>query len=295
MIRSTTSMTARGILADISLANQRLSKTQEKLSSGKELNRPSDNPSAVGRAIQLRREMEATQQYETNATQAQGWSDVTDSALSSVSDALQRARELTVQAANDTSGPESRQAIAEELKQLIDTVKTAGNASYGGRFVFSGSKTDTRPYTMGADDTFAGNSDAVLREIGPGVALQVNVPGSSFLGTGTSGLIGALRTVLDHVQNGTSTDISGDLNALDGQLDQLNAVRATVGATSNRIDVANGRLQEYEGTTLNLLNETESTDIAKTMIDFTTQQAALTAGLKAGASIVQNSLLDFLR
>src|SRR4051812_18621922 len=120
-MRVTSTMTARRILADINAANARLTKSQEKLASGKELSRPSDNPSAVGRAIQLRREMEATQQYQTNAGEATGWTDVTDSALSSIADALSRVRELTVQGANDAAGSDNRTAITEELKQLLDT------------------------------------------------------------------------------------------------------------------------------------------------------------------------------
>ena len=78
-------------------------------------------------------------------------------------------------------------------------------------------------------------------------------------------------------------------------LDALNAVRAKVGATVNRLDVADARLSEYEGTALKVLSDNEDADIAKAMIDFSIQQAAMQAGLKAGATIVQNSLLDFLR
>jgi flagellar hook-associated protein 3 FlgL len=295
MTRITSNMVARGVLADIAAANARLIKTQEKLSSGKELNRPSDDPAAVGRALQLRTAMAGAQQHQRNASEAQGWTDVTDSALTSVADALMRVRELTVQGASDAAGPESRKAILEELGGLIDTIKTAGNASYGGRYVFAGTRSDVKPYDMGATDAFAGNTGDIVREIGPGVEVTVNVSGLEAIGTTSTGILGALRTVMDHMATGTGDQISGDLNDLDKQLDNLNAVRAKIGATSNRLDVATARLQEYEGTTLKLLNDTESTDIAKSMIDFSTQQAALTAGLKAGSSIVQNSLLDFLR
>jgi flagellar hook-associated protein 3 FlgL len=293
--RITTTTMARRILADVAAANYRLVRTQERLASGKELTRPSDNPAAVGRAIHLRREMEAAKQHQRNASEAQGWTEVTDSALSSIADLLMRVRELTVQAATDTSGGASRANILEELRGVIDSIKTAGNATYGGRYVFAGSRTDTKPYQMGADDTFAGDTAQVFREIGPGVAVPINISGADFLGDGTTGLLGTVRTVMEHLQTGTAEDLTADLDLLDSRLDELNAVRATVGATANRLEVAMGRLSEYEGTTLKLLSETEDADIARAMIDFSTQQAALTAGLKAGASIVQTSLLDFLR
>jgi len=93
MLRLTSNMTARRVLADITAANARMTSAQEKLASGKQLNRPSDDPSAVGRAMQLRREQEATKQYQTNVGDAQGWTDVTDSALDSIGDVLARVRD----------------------------------------------------------------------------------------------------------------------------------------------------------------------------------------------------------
>lgn len=295
MTRITALMTSRNVLADITAANARLRKTQEQLSSGKLLNKPSDNPSEVARAMELRADLEATRQYQQNAAEAKGWADVTDSALNSVADVLLRVRELTIQGANGAAGPESHKAISEELTQLIDSVKTAGNATYGGRFVFAGTSTATRPYTMGPTDTYAGDTDTVLRQIGPGVTVPVNVSGLQAIGNGTSGILGTLRTIQTAVIAGDHTALTSQLAALDTRLDELNATRAQVGATASRVEIASSRLVEYEGTALQLLNDTESVDIAKTMIDFNTHQAALQAGLKAGAQVVQASLLDFLR
>ena len=295
MTRITALMTSRNILADINATNARMRKAQEQLSSGKLLNKPSDDPSEVARAMQLRTDLEATQQFQQNASEATGWTDVTDSALSSVADVLMRVRELTIQAANGSAGPESHAAIAEELESLIDTVKTAGNATYGGRYVFSGTRTDTPPYAMGTTDNFGGDEFDVYRQIGPGVAVPVNVNGPEAIGNETGGILFTMRTILDGVEDGDHGAIGTQLHQLDLRLDELNAVRSKVGAVNNRVEIASNRLAEYEGTTLKLLSDTEDADIAKTMIDFTTHQAAMQAGLKAGAEIVQASLLDFLR
>lgn len=294
MTRITSSILARHTLSDIQAGQARLAKLQDKLSSGKELSRPSDDPAAVGRALQLRSNLAATQQYQRNAGEAEGWTDVTDSALAAIGESLRRVRDLTVQAANDASGPEGRVAVAEELKGLIDTIKTNANASYGGRYVFSGTASDVKPFELGASDAYAGNGADVLREIGPGVNVKINTTGADIL-AGPGKILDTLRTVLNHVQNGTGGQLSNDLDALDVQLDSLNAMRATVGATMNRVTIASDRLLETEGTTLKLLNNTESIDLAEVMIQYSTEKAAMDASLKAGANIVQTSLLDFLR
>ena len=126
--------------------------------------------------------------------------------------------------------------------------------------------------------------------------VEVNVTGREAIGDETGGLLKTISDMITHLENGDAASVAGaDLSALATDLDTVNAVRARVGATTNRLEVANSRLAEYEGTTLKLLSDTEDADIAKTMIDFSIQQSALQAGLKAGAGIVQNSLLDFLR
>ena len=72
-------------------------------------------------------------------------------------------------------------------------------------------------------------------------------------------------------------------------------VRATVGATESRVDQAKSRLSDVEMTTTKLLSNTEDTDLAKAILDLTNQQNVYQAALRSGASIIQPSLLDFLR
>jgi flagellar hook-associated protein 3 FlgL len=293
--RITTMTLTRGVLDDVARASLRLAKTQQKLSSGKELTRPSDDPTAVARALQLRSSMEGTQEHQRTVSEAQGWADVTDSALETIGSALQRTRELVIQGGTDGLGLEQRKSIAQEVRGLIETVKTAGNANYGGRYVFAGTLTDTAPYAIGGSDAYNGNAGVVSRQIGPGVSLPINVDGRSAIGDDDEGLLAAMRKVVTDLEAGDGAALRGDVATLDTAMDNLNAIRAKVGATVNRLEIAAGRLAEYEGTTLKLLSDTEDADIAKTMIDYSVQQTALQAGLQAGASIVQNSLLDFLR
>jgi flagellar hook-associated protein 3 FlgL len=295
-MRVTSFTQSRHILDDVTRANAKLTRTQSQLSSGKQLTRVSDDPYAVGRALQLHTEMEQTQQLQKNVGEAQGWSEVTDGALNSIATAVQRVRDLVIQGATDTSGGSPRLRIATEVRGLIDSIKSSANTTYSGRYVFSGTDTDTAPYAVGGSDAYAAaNEDPVVREIGPNVTMKVNVSGKEVLGDDTGGLLFTLRGVLNDLETDNGAGLRTRIPALDTSLDNLNGVRAQIGANYNRLDVATARLAEFEGTTLQLLSNVEDTDMAKAMIDFSTQQAALQAGLQAGSKIVQNSLLDFLR
>lgn len=296
MTRVTQSMLSRTLLADLEGVAERMTQTQRKLSSGKELEKPSDNPYGVSRALQLRDELGANRQYQRNVDEVASWQTVTDTALRRIADHVQRARELLIQGGTDTASPQARQAIATEITQLIDAIKTEGNTRLGDRFVFAGSATLTQPYQLGASDAYAGNAEIVKREIGPGVQLDLNVIGQQVLGDDTTGLLASLRTIVNDLTTGNGNALrTADIQNLDAALDTLTSAQAVVGARQNRLDAAQLRLRELEENANSLLSETEDADMAETLVHFSMQKAVYESALKAGAEIIQPSLMDFLR
>ena len=302
--RITNNMVATTVLSDVMAASDKLSKTQQKLSSGKEINRPSDDPFQTSRALALSNDLEGVKQFQRNVDDGISWGQVTETALSSINDATITARTLVVQAANGASSASSRAAIADQIDQLIEAIKGDANVQYGGAYVLSGTKTGTAPYITGSppNDAYQGDTNGIYREIGPNVSLQINAVGSSLLGNGVAGdggLISTLRAVSQHLRGNTQADVDAlrttDLQGLDANLDGITQARAVVGATTNRLDTAKDRLAQIEESTTSLLSNTTDADMAKTMIDFSMQQSVYTAALRAGANIVQASLLDFLR
>lgn len=294
--RITDSMRRTLILGDLQKASDKLARTQEKLASGKELTRPSDDPFAVSRALQFRGDISSIKQYEVNVREAQAWHSVTDTTLSHMGDYVQRVRELLIRGANDTLGPTARKSIAAEIDQITEAIKGEANAQYAGRYILSGTATTTPPYTLGPSDVYAGNAATIQREIGPGIPMPVNTIGQTVVGNDTSGLLFALRTISTNLTAGNTAALqSTDLNAIDAAHDAILNERAIVGARAMRLDTAEARLSEVEETNMKLLSDTEDADMAKTFVDYSTQQASYQAALKAGAQIIQQSLIDFLR
>src|SRR3954454_14031319 len=149
-------MLQRNILSDLNRSTERLSRTQGKLSSGKELTRPSDDPAAVGKALLLRENVAGARQHQRNVLDGMGWTDATEAALSSMTDVVHRAQELVVNGASDASSPQARASIAVEIDQLVGALKEQANTSYGGRFLLSGTATKTAPYAA-CTDAYQGN------------------------------------------------------------------------------------------------------------------------------------------
>lgn len=292
-------MISRGILGDLNNVATRISDTQRKMATGKELTRPSDDPYAVGRALGLRTELEGLNQYRSNTAEAQAWTSASDTALGLLTDIAHRGRELLLRGGTGTTAPSERKIIADEIDQLINAAKEDANASQAGRSLFSGTATNVRPYDM-TSDTYGGDGGDVVRTIGPGVSVVVNVRASDVLGDGTDGkMLNTLRDIAAHLRGGTPADqaaLNGsDIVAIDRALDDLLGARAKVGAVANRLAAADDRLAELQESARGLLSKTEDADMAETLIDYSTQQSVYQSALRAGAGIVQASLLDFLR
>jgi flagellar hook-associated protein 3 FlgL len=297
--RITSSMIHRGVLGDLNDVASKIADTQRKMATGKELTRPSDDPYAVGRALGLRTEVDGLTQYRRNIAEADSWTSSSDTALGTLTDIVHRSKELLVRGANGTASANERGIIAGEIDQLIDSAKQDVNADLGGRSLFSGTATNVPPYDL-TTDTYHGDTGDVVRTIGPGVSVIVNVRASDILGSATDGkMINTLRDIAAHLRGGTPADqtaLSGsDVTALDRSLDTLLSARAQIGSVANRLSAADDRLADLEENSRNLLSKTEDADMAATLIDYSMQQSVYQSALRAGAGIVQTSLMDFLR
>ena len=297
--RITTQMTASMTLNDLQQSLNRLDTTQQQLSSGKKLNQPSDDPYGTSQAMSLNGQLSSLNDYTNNITDGTAWTSQATTSLGGIDSMVQRVRELVVQASNGTYTQSDLNASAAEVNQLIDAVKQEANASYNGQYIFSGTSTSTAPYQTGSTDTYQGGTGNVDRLIGPNTTLSVNTNISSLLGNGQAsgdgGLLDTLRTIASDMQSGNTGAIGGaDLKNLDANFGTLTQMEANVGAISNRLTLASSRIEQLQNSDTAALSNVQDADMATVAINFSTEQAAYSAALKAGANIVQSSLLDFL-
>ncbi|MCW8888444.1 MAG: flagellar hook-associated protein FlgL [Gammaproteobacteria bacterium] len=125
-----------------------LNKVQRQLASGKSILIPSDDPSGMARANQLRDSMNRANQYIRNGGTAEVRLSMEESVLSSLVNSLQRARELSIQALNDTNSSDDRQNIGKEISNLFEEIIGMANTrGENGEFIFSGFQGDTEPFS----------------------------------------------------------------------------------------------------------------------------------------------------
>jgi len=129
-------------------------------------------------------------------------------------------------------------------------------------------------------------------DIGQGVSMAVNVTGD----TVASPILAAIRQAATDLRTGGTPGNLGttDLQAIDSAADNLSETQATVGARENRLTAATSRLQQLQQAQTQQLSNVQDTDIAQAMIDFSQQSSVYQAALRAGASLIQPSLMSFL-
>jgi flagellar hook-associated protein 3 FlgL len=300
--RITPSMLTSSTLNDINSSLSQLERSSNELSSGKTILEPSDNPYGASQVVNLQSQLDGLSSYASNAQDGISWESTASGAMANMNSVVERVRELLVQASNGTYNQGNRNSIATEVTQLTETIKQDANTQYGGQYVFSGTATSTPPYQQGANDEYAGNSEKIARAVGPGASVTISSDISSLLGNGQASgdgkLLDTLRTISEHLSGGSAEDISAlgstDLKNLEANMETLSQLQASSGSATDQLQMATSRIEGLEASISKTLSNTDAAEIAKTSIDYSNEQAAYNAALHAGATIIQESLLNFL-
>ena len=143
-MRITNKVIQNNSLSNINTNKLLQDKLSQQMSTEKKVNRPSDDPIVAIRALRLRTNVnQVTQYYEKNVPDAQSWLEVTESALSSMSEVVTDMIAQCTKGSNEDLTTSDRETILTALKALRDEVYSTGNADYAGRFIFTGYRTDT--------------------------------------------------------------------------------------------------------------------------------------------------------
>lgn len=290
-MRITNSMMVSTLLRDLNTNLGKMTRSQEQLSSGKRINRPSDDPVGLVDSLRLRTNLTELQQFKSNGDASLSWLEATDSALDEAGSILQRIRELAVQGANGAAMPQlALDAVAKEVDQLKRQLINIGNTTHGGKYIFSGTETLTAAFDTAG--VYQGNNNALQYEIGIGVKIPVNVDGAQAF----SNVFTVLDNLINDLNTGNSANISSTrLAELDTVMSQQLQVRSDVGARVNRIEFAVNRLDTLKVNSTDLLSKVEDADMAELITRLKMQENVYRASLATGARIVQPSLVDFLR
>lgn len=267
-----------------------ISNLEGQLSSGLALNKPSDNPVAVTQVLSLSNQASQISSWQANINTAQSWLGTASETLNSVISAMQSARTLLLQAANQgTQDTTSYKAIGQQLMSISNNLLALANTQYEGRSLFAGTSASQQAYDSSGN--YLGNSDAPTVIVGPGAgsgqAIDLSVTGPAVFGSGSGNIFTTLSNVASALSSGTptSSQISGAITALDNNLATGEQASATIGNSalevSNMASALTQQLTSIQNSQAQLQNINIPLATTQLNNEITNYQAALWAASRA--------------
>ncbi len=299
-MRVTNQLMANNVTSNLFKITEQLLDTQNMVSSGKRINKPSDDPVGTGQVLDYRKTISSINQYTRNIDQGEAQLNVTDSTLGEVENLIMRAKELALFQATATANQETREITAEEVKGIYDHVLQLANTKLGNNYIFAGYKIDTPPFSRSEDyvASYQGDDGEIKIIAGENVNVKINMNGDEvFTGEALAdgvNVFNILKELKVGLESNDTTAISDQIESLDKALDQVLTARTETGAKLNQLETTKNHWADFKLNFETMLSETEDADIIKVITDLLSQETAYQASLSSAAKIIQTSLLDFL-
>ena len=222
------------------------------LSNGLSLQSLQDNPVAAAQSTLLASEINQADTFVQSASGEASMMQVADSTLGDVVTQVTQALSLAVEGSNGTQNSSDNASVAQSLNGILSEVVSLANTSYQGQFLFSGSQGSVKPFTLDTSTTpptttYNGDTNVQYLEVPGGQKLQINLPGSSVFGSGSTGIVGALSQLIGDISSSASTaTITTDTAALNTALGQLSDQRSTLDSSLSRLNSATTFAQTSE-------------------------------------------------
>jgi len=294
-MRVTDSGMSLNYLASINQAREQIMDLQGQVASGKRVQKPSDDPVAIGSIMRLQTSLDQNAQYSQNISAGKGIIDATTGALDSLSDLLTTLKQ-TVTSAVNASTTEALSTDADTVDQLLGEAVDIANTRFGGKYIFGGTQTLDSPFTLSADHSTItmnpnGIDGTISLPVGDGVQEQVNIPGEqAFGGTALFDLMIQIRDTM----NSGSSPTAAQVDAVNQSLDQILNSAGKAGSISQSLDTFSANLDQQKTQLTAMLSNVQDADIAEASMKLQNYQVMLNAALAVAAQSLPKSLLDFL-
>jgi len=316
-MRVTNSMIFDRVITQLNNQQARLAATQEKISSGQNLLKPSDAPDQVAALDRLESRLRLTERYLSNIDSVKDKLSQQELAVNTMNDDLSRVKELLIQGANGTLDASARGALAIELKEIYNSMISLGNRKdVDGTYLFAGYVQDKAPFDfdemesflsndaeVAFEDIYQGNDEIQSVTVDDGYHLEVGVPGSQlFAGFNNSkqdpeptSIFAVIKLAINGLEENDVEKIAQSIDDVENALKHVNNQLAMIGSKSNtaetQLQIHQSRLDSYEVA----VSRIEDLDYASAVTELKNQSLALQAGQASFAQISNLSLFNYIR
>ncbi len=284
-----------------------LAESQLGSTTGTRVNTAEDDPNNAAQLVRLATDKERSKQYQRNIQDGLDRLQTTDNALSRIDQILTSARAKAVSGGTDSITDDDRQKIATDLDQILNDLVATVNQQSDGRYLFGGATNDKPPLQITkADDgtitqitmNWEEIATPVLRDIGDGEEVSVTASPLMFRsddsGTAPDVFTELIRLRDDLRGNGTTTQVTTHLDAIDKYRAKVNGTQAQVGEWVNQLNAADIRWKDRDLRITDQTSKLQDWDTAEIIMKYKQAETSYSSSLQMTSQIFNLSLLKYL-
>lgn len=298
-IRVTQQQLFSPILDGVQRSTSRIQELRGSISTGKRVQKPSDDPLATRSILDFKDKLQDLEQYASNLVDSRALITQELAEVENLQEEMTQVREALIQAGNASFGAEERMALGDNVDKILQNVIQGANTKFLGKFIFGGGKTQTPPFEQVLDNagnitavSYKGDGKDIKYQIGTGINLAVNKPGSEVYID--SRIFSTLINVRDALMNNDTVAIQSQLATMDVVESDLFSSIGEFGTKLNQISLSEERNDKTKLRLEELRSANEDADIAELLTDLQVEETVLQAALASGTRVTRLSLLNFL-
>jgi flagellar hook-associated protein 3 FlgL len=311
-MRISENMMTNSILKGINANKSRMNEIQLQLSSGKRIQKSSDDPFAFAKSARFKSIIERNDQYLRSINMSLGFVESTQIHLDDINSIIQNAKEKATQGADDSLNAENREALAQEVSSMLEELESIANGNFDGDFVFNGDQVNQQPFQLIEDPNNPGfyigvnspdNPESMDRKFGDHLNIQINISGNDIqnINQAFNDLIG-LQNALSEGWEANFSEFENQSGAISSQIDKLDLASENILKLSTKIGDVHSRItlteQQLTLTNMNLssyMSSLEDVDMAEAILHYNSEEMAYKVALQATSNMMTTSLMDYIR
>jgi flagellar hook-associated protein 3 FlgL len=298
---------------------EKMSKLQDRVSSGKQFRTASEDPHRASVSLGLRSHLRTLESYSETAEATQNWMTTSDNALDQLEQIAVRANNLVLRGLNDTlSASERATTLGVEMQDLLSQAVEIGNTSVNGKTIFAGYQVNGKAFELVDAATplvdykgdpftprivnYIGDQGSMQRSLGPDQSLALNVRGDQAILGFVENLVLAANALIQNNINKTGDPLTDPLtlqsvlSGLKSSLDTMDQYRTSNGARLRQVESVANFLETVKIETKGLLSKNEDINMAEGIALLINQQTTYEAVLEVSQRAISAlSLFDYLR
>jgi len=295
-MRVTTFMTYQRMTLNLNAKTEDAARLANMIATGKRISKPQEDPRAWSQAMDLRQGLRELETFQKNLDFAVAWNETTVNTLNSFSDLLDEAIQTGISAINNS---EDRATQIRTIEQISQQALDLANTQYDGRYIFSGTKFSTAPFSEYPPGSgmypYDGNPNAFEIRTGRNTSQRINLDGQEvFITDAGSNILETLSALKTALEDEDMTEVQNQTMALQTAREHIRAENSLAGLRMSYFDGQKSALEALKTNSKDRLAELEDADTAEAIILMQQNQTALQAALQATAMLDDLNLAKFL-